>query len=82
MNPPDADKVFAGSIPQLYERYLVPLIFEPYATDIASRVALCRPSCVLEVAAGTGIVTRQLANALPPSVSILATDLNQPMLGT
>lgn len=80
MNHPDADKVFTGSIPQLYERYLVPLIFEPYAADIASRVALRQPSCVLEVAAGTGVVTRQLANTLPPTVSILATDLNQPML--
>jgi SAM-dependent methyltransferase len=80
MKPPDADRVFAGSIPQLYERYLVPLIFEPYAADLASRVALRQPSRVLEIAAGTGVVTRQLANALPPSVSILATDLNQPML--
>ena len=80
MTPPDTDRVFAGSIPQLYERYLVPLIFEPYAADLAARAALRRPSCVLEVAAGTGVVTRQLAKALPPSVSILATDLNQPML--
>ena len=80
MNPPDADRVFAGSIPQLYERYLVPLIFEPYAADIASRAALRQPSRILEVAAGTGVVTRQLANALPPGASIVATDLNQPML--
>src|SRR5688572_13954312 len=78
--PPDADTVFAGSILQLYGRYLLPLIFEPYAADVASRVALRQPSRVLEVAAGTGVVTRQLANALPPDVSILATDLNQPML--
>jgi SAM-dependent methyltransferase len=80
MMPPDPDSVFADSIPQLYERYLVPLIFTPYAVDLAARVALRRPSRVLEIAAGTGVVTRQLANALPPSVSIIATDLNQPML--
>ena len=80
MKLPDADRVFAGSIPQLYERYLVPLIFEPYAADIASRVALRQPSRVLEVAAGTGVVTRQLASALPPVASIVATDLNQPLL--
>jgi len=80
MNPPDIDRTFAGSIPQLYERYLVPLIFEPYAADLASRLVLRQPSRVLEVAAGTGVVTRQLANALPAGVSILATDLNQPML--
>ena len=80
MNPRDSDRAFAGSIPQLYERYLVPLIFEPYAADLARRVALRQPSRVLEVAAGTGVVTRQLVKALPPGVSIVATDLNQPML--
>jgi SAM-dependent methyltransferase len=75
-----ADRSFAGSIPRLYEQYLVPLIFEPYATDMAARVATLQPSCVLEIAAGTGVVTRQLAAALPAAVSIVATDLNQPML--
>ena len=80
MNPSGADSVFSGSIPQLYERYLVPLIFEPYAADLSRRVALRQPSRVLEIAAGTGVVTRQLANALAPATSIVATDLNQPML--
>jgi SAM-dependent methyltransferase len=80
LNHPDVDRVFAGSIPQLYERYLVPLIFEPYAADLSSRVALRQPSGVLEIGAGTGVVTRHLANALLPDVSIVATDLNQPML--
>jgi SAM-dependent methyltransferase len=80
MNPSDSDRAFAGSIPQLYEQYLVPLIFEPYAVDIARRVALRRPARVLEIAAGTGVVTRQLANHLPPTASIIASDLNQPML--
>lgn len=80
MHPPGGDAIFAGSVPQLYERYLVPLIFEPYAADLARRVALRQPSAVLEIAAGTGIVTRQLAKALPSGVAIVATDLNQPML--
>ena len=80
MNSPDTDSVFAGSIPQLYEQYLVPLIFEPYALDIAQRVAALQPSRLLEIAAGTGVVTRQLAQALPDTTSIIATDLNQPML--
>lgn len=80
MTTPDADSGFTGSIPQVYERYLVPLIFEFFAADLAARVALRRPSRVLEIAAGTGVVTRQLATALPPVVSIVATDLNQPML--
>jgi SAM-dependent methyltransferase len=76
----NTDRTFTGSIPQVYEGYLVPLIFEPYAADIASRVALRQPSRVLEIGAGTGVVTRELANALLPGVSIMATDLNQPML--
>ena len=76
----DTDKVFAGSIPKLYETHLVPLIFEPYAADLAKRLASRSPACVLEIAAGTGVVTRHLASALPASASIVATDLNQAML--
>ena len=74
------DKVFAGSVPKIYETYLVPLIFEPYAADLVSRLKSRNPSRILEVAAGTGVVTRALASALPESTSIVATDLNQAML--
>ncbi len=80
MNHPNADKIFSGSIPKLYEAYLVPLIFRPYAVDLAHRVVSRSVSRVLEIAAGTGVVTRHLASTLPNSVSIVATDLNQPML--
>lgn len=80
MSNPDFDKVFSGSIPALYESHLVPLIFESYAADLARRVAMRPASRVLEVAAGTGVVTRRLAADLPPGASILATDLNQAML--
>ena len=80
MNSPDTDKVFAGPIPSLYEEYLVPLIFEQYAEDMANRVASRPLARVLEIAAGTGVVTRKLASVLPESVSIVATDLNQQML--
>jgi len=76
----EVDKVFAGSIPQLYEKHLVPLIFEPYAADLAARLGSRGASRVLEVAAGTGVVTRALARALPESSTIVATDLNQAML--
>ena len=76
----DSDKVFDGSIPELYENHLVPMIFAPYALDLAQRVAARPVTRVLEVAAGTGVVTRQLAAALPASVAIVATDLNPPML--
>ena len=80
MTSASSDRAFAGSIPQVYDRYLVPLIFAPYAVDLARRVAARAPERVLEVAAGTGVVTRALATALPASASIVATDLNQPML--
>jgi SAM-dependent methyltransferase len=80
MSSRDADKVFTGSIAKLYETHLVPLIFEPYAVDLANRLASRSITRVLEIAAGTGVVTRALASLLPESVSILATDLNQPML--
>ena len=80
MSSPDTDKVFTGSIPELYDTYLVPLIFEPYAVDLVNRLASRSPTRVLEIAAGSGVVTRTLASVLPDSVSIVATDLNQPML--
>jgi SAM-dependent methyltransferase len=74
------DTVFAGSIPEIYNALLVPLIFEPYAEDLARRATASRPARVLETAAGTGVVTRALVRLLPPSCEIVATDLNQPML--
>jgi ubiquinone/menaquinone biosynthesis C-methylase UbiE len=74
------DKLFAGSIPEIYDRLLVPLIFEPYAADLAGRVAALAPRDVLETAAGTGVLTRALAARLAPSTRIVASDLNQPML--
>jgi SAM-dependent methyltransferase len=77
---PGSDNVFSGSIPSLYERYLVPMIFEDYAADLVNRLASRSVTRVLEIAAGTGVVTRNLASVLPESVSIVATDLNQPML--
>jgi SAM-dependent methyltransferase len=80
VNNSQSDKIFAGSIPKLYDEYLVPLIFEPYAKELVKRLASRPLSRVLEIAAGTGVVTRQLANSLPAHVSIVATDLNQSML--
>jgi SAM-dependent methyltransferase len=74
------DKLFAGSIPKLYDTYLVPLIFQPYADDLARRLAARPLRRVLEIAAGTGVVTRALDSALPEHVDIVATDLNQAML--
>ncbi len=74
------DKVFAGSIPALYDDYLVPLIFEAYAVDLAERTVAAAPGSVLETAAGSGVVTRALAARLGPEARYMVTDLNQPML--
>jgi hypothetical protein len=60
----ESDKVFAGSVPENYDCYLVPLIFESFAQDIAQRVAALSPSAVLETAAGTGVVGRALTPRL------------------
>ena len=76
----ESDKVFAGSIPEVYDTYLVPLIFEAYADDLAERVAALSPKTVLETAAGSGVVTRALASRLAPDARYTVTDLNQPML--
>jgi ubiquinone/menaquinone biosynthesis C-methylase UbiE len=71
---------YIGNIPQNYDRDLVPLLFADYAADISGRVAACNPRRVLEMAAGTGIVTRRLCNLLPAGATLTATDLNPPML--
>ena len=77
---PTSDTLFTGSVPELYDSHLVPLIFEPYAVDLARRVAALAPRRVLETAAGTGVLTRAMARALPAGTELVATDLNQPML--
>ncbi|MBS0535068.1 MAG: methyltransferase domain-containing protein [Proteobacteria bacterium] len=73
------DTKFVGSIPEIYDSQLVPLIFEPYAADMARRLQSIAPKRILEIAAGTGAVTRAVAAALP-AAEIVATDLNGPMI--
>src|SRR5690349_18852447 len=75
-----ANSQFLGSIPQMYEQYLVPLIFEPYAAELAQRLRGRQLDAVLEVAAGTGVVTRHLARCVPGPCDLVATDLSQAML--
>jgi SAM-dependent methyltransferase len=80
MSDPEVDRGLVGSLPKLYQTHLVPLIFEPYAADLVNRLAARPVGRVLEIAAGTGVVTRRLVSILPESVAIVASDLNQPML--
>lgn len=70
---------FVGSIPELYDRHLGPVLFEPYARDLAARVP-GDARRILEVAAGTGRVTKHLVERLPPDGELVATDLNPPMI--
>lgn len=76
----ERDARFDGSIPEMYDRHLGPLLFEPYALDLADRIAKRKPRKVLEIAAGTGIATRRLLDALPKATALTVTDLNPPML--
>ena len=76
---PSVDTKFAGSIPGLYDRYLGPLLFQPYAEEVTRRAAALRPRRILEIAAGTGIVTDAMARSMPDA-EIVATDLNPAML--
>ncbi|VTU15220.1 Demethylmenaquinone methyltransferase [Variovorax sp. PBL-H6] len=76
----ETDKVFAGSIPKLYDTLMVPLIFQAYAAHVAELVAGFSPASVLETAAGSGVVARALAPRLGAKARYVLTDLNQPML--
>jgi ubiquinone/menaquinone biosynthesis C-methylase UbiE len=71
---------FTGDIPANYDRGMGPHLFVDYAADLARRVAAARPLHVLEIAAGTGIVTRLLRDVLPADADLVASDLNPPML--
>ena len=72
---------FVGSIPENYDRYLGPVLFDPYAADLVARLDLPGSASVLELACGTGIVTRRLRDRLGPKARVVATDLNEAMLG-
>lgn len=78
-----ATATFAGSVPNTYHNFLGPLIFDAYAKDMTARVArvLTPRAGILELAAGTGIVTRQVLGALPPTAKLTVTDISEPMLG-
>ncbi|MDT8343611.1 MAG: methyltransferase domain-containing protein [Thermohalobaculum sp.] len=76
----ESDRGFHGSIPELYDKLLVPLIFADFAEDLAARTARGGSARVLETAAGTGVVTRALSRHLAPDAVLVASDLNVPML--
>ena len=71
---------FTGNVPDYYDKGLGPVLFEVYADDITARAAAVASTNLLELAAGTGIVTRRLRTALAEDINIIATDLNPPMI--
>ena len=71
---------FTGSIPALYDRHLGPVLFEPYARDLAGRMPAHEGARILETACGTGVATRRMLERLPASARLVATDLNEGML--
>jgi len=76
----DRSAQFTGSIPASYDRFLGPMLFEPYANDLTARLTVPPTAAVLELACGTGILTKQLRCAMPATASLTATDLNEPMI--
>jgi ubiquinone/menaquinone biosynthesis C-methylase UbiE len=75
----DINVVFEGSIPENYDRYLGPVLFEPFAEDMAARLKEEQPESVLELACGSGILTRRLRDTLSKT-RLVATDLNPGMI--
>lgn len=80
MKSSENDKIFSGTIPEIYDTILVPLIFEAYTDEIVKRLRSRAIHKILEVAAGSGVLTRALSNELPDNISLVATDLNEAML--
>lgn len=77
--PDEASRLWAVDMAAAYAQYLVPPVFQPWADELASRIARLRPGVVLELAAGTGVLTKAVSAALPGAV-ITATDLNVAMV--
>ncbi|HEV2095560.1 MAG TPA: methyltransferase domain-containing protein [Chthoniobacterales bacterium] len=71
---------FSGSVPENYDRFLGPMLFQPYAADLVERISVLDDGAVLEIACGTGIVTRRLRDCLSPSTKLVASDLNEAMM--
>jgi SAM-dependent methyltransferase len=77
--PTEKDRLWVESMPEAYDRWLAPAVFHPFAVDLARRAARLAPRRVLEIAAGTGVLTRELIAAIPWA-EVTATDLSAPMV--
>lgn len=66
--------------PTHYDEFFGPLFFEPYAIEVAERMQVAPGDSVLEIAAGTGRVTRRLRERMPPTARLIASDISEDML--
>jgi ubiquinone/menaquinone biosynthesis C-methylase UbiE len=82
MNDTSANQLydFSGSIPAHYDQYLGPLFFEPYAIEVATRIDPSTIQIALELACGTGRVTKHLRQALSPTTKLIASDVSPDMM--
>jgi ubiquinone/menaquinone biosynthesis C-methylase UbiE len=71
---------FEEGVAEFYDSLLVPILFEPYASEMAIVAERLKPGSILEVAAGTGALTRALRVTLDPATEIVATDRSQAMI--
>jgi SAM-dependent methyltransferase len=71
---------YSGSVAEAYDQYLSPLLFEPYATEMVSRLYKVPMYQVLELACGTGCVTKKLLPVLETEAKLVATDISPDML--
>ena len=72
--------IFTASMPEYYDTYLGPSKFDPVGAELVKRVPPSPPGDLLELACGTGLVTRRLRERLDPSLRVVATDISKPML--
>ena len=80
-SPPVPSNDISGNTATLYDQFFGPLFFEPYAIEVVKRIDLTSVSIVLEIAAGTGRVTRHILEHIPASSKLIASDISEDMLG-
>ena len=74
-------KQYGDNAAENYERYFVPTIGMPFATALLDAARLRRGERVLDVACGSGVVTRLAAELVGTKGAVAGLDINPAMLG-
>ncbi|HEU5448995.1 MAG TPA: class I SAM-dependent methyltransferase [Acidimicrobiia bacterium] len=77
--PDESQRRWVDSMSEAYDRWMVPTVFRPFALEMARRIGARRPRRILELAAGTGVLTREIL-ATTGTADVTATDLNEAMV--